>query len=377
MATPTTVSRTGQKAALERPTSARTRPVIGWAIVGAAFLLTEAYALTGWIVSGRATPTPVGPTPVPTWMKILIHGWEILSLPLLFTFLYFVLIRPWKRQGRITTDGLLCLVFATIWWQDPLSNWIGVYFTYNSEFINFGNWINSLPGWIAPNVNLIGEPPIWTFSIYVYLVFGRTILACALMRKAQTRWPGITPLRLIMGCIGVYVAFFAIFEPFLLRIGFYAYPSAIKGLTFNYGKYYQFPIYEALLWGSLNASWACIRYFRDDKGYTLAERGIEEVRITSRKQTVVRFLALAGVCNALFFCMYNVPIQFFIANSSPWPADIVKRSYLTDGLCGPGTTYACPGPAIPLNRRDSVHVDPAGNLVVPKGTKIPVPPPQQ
>ncbi|MND02321.1 hypothetical protein D3C83_216600 [compost metagenome] len=54
-----------------------------------------------------------------------------------------------------------------------------------------------------------------------------------------------------------------------------------------------------------------------------------------------------------------------------WPADVQKRSYLTNHICGAGTDYACGGPAVPIPRPGSFHLDPEGRLVVPEQTKPP------
>jgi hypothetical protein len=76
---------------------------------------------------------------------------------------------------------------------------------------------------------------------------------------------------------------------------------------------------------------------------------------------VVQFLALAGAINATFL-LYNVPAAISGLYASPWPEDITRRSYFTNGICGSGTTYACSGPAIPIPRPDSLHVTPNGEL---------------
>lgn len=65
---------------------------------------------------------------------------------------------------------------------------------------------------------------------------------------------------------------------------------------------------------------------------------------------------------------YKVPMARFGLYSSPWPEDITRRSYLTDGFCGAGaeearTNYSCPGPAIPIPRPDSANVGRDGKLV--------------
>jgi hypothetical protein len=87
---------------------------------------------------------------------------------------------------------------------------------------------------------------------------------------------------------------------------------------------------------------------------------------------------MIGVVNVLFFFLYNVANTWTATRSAEWPADLQKRSYLTNGLCGEGTDQACPGPVVPQFRNDnhdpnggSAHLDPNGNLVVPPNTTLP------
>ena len=77
--------------------------------------------------------------------------------------------------------------------------------------------------------------------------------------------------------------------------------------------------------------------------------------------------AVSGVVTSIFFVFYHLPMMHFALVGHAWPEDIQKRSYFTTGLCGAGTSYACPGPDVPIPRRDtSRHVDPDGKLVVPE-----------
>jgi hypothetical protein len=70
--------------------------------------------------------------------------------------------------------------------------------------------------------------------------------------------------------------------------------------------------------------------------------------------------------------IFNVPVQWVGTHSATWPTDIQKRSYLLDGLCGQGTTFACPGEGVPNPRGStSVRIGPDGGLVVPAGTSLP------
>jgi hypothetical protein len=302
-------------------------------------------------------------------MKFTLRSWEIVGIFILLVFFYYFLIRPWWREGRITLDGLLCLVFFfTIFWQDTLMNGFQIWVTYNASLINFGAWNPHILGWLSPRANLIAEPVIWNIPIYVYGTLGPVIVGCYVMRRAKVRWPHIGTVGLLATCFGFFVVFDLIAESLWMRLGFYAYPGSISWLTLFHGHYYQFPIYELVLAPALYTAWAACRHFRNDKGQTFAERGIDRVGVAGTKKTGLRFLALVGICN-LIFVLYMIPVAIAGLYASPWPEDITTRSYFMDGICGPGTPYACSGPGIPIPRRNSAHLDPEGRLLRPVGAQ--------
>jgi hypothetical protein len=98
------------------------------------------------------------------------------------------------------------------------------------------------------------------------------------------------------------------------------------------------------------------------RGETVPERGLADLHLSARASAWLRLLACMGVMNATLFVTYSVPIQWFAIHASAWPAEIMARSYLTDDICGPGTTYTCPGGAIPIPTTTSLHVAPDGTL---------------
>ena len=77
-------------------------PVRAWFWAGVVFLSIEVIALTGWFVSGDATRTDAGPTPLPDWMRIVLETWQFIGLPLALLTLYLGCIRPWRRTGHLT-----------------------------------------------------------------------------------------------------------------------------------------------------------------------------------------------------------------------------------------------------------------------------------
>jgi hypothetical protein len=159
----------------------------------------------------------------------------------------------------------------------------------------------------------------------------------------------------------------AVVEGIWVFMGMYHFNGAISWLTIFHGRYYQLPLNEVFLFSICLAGWAVLRFYKDDKGLTMVERGTEKLKVDGARRTGVRLLAIIGVVNAVYFFGYMVPTQWFAAHSDNWPEDIVSRSYMTDGLCGPGTNYACPGPGVPNPRPDAVYPTPEGGLYNPSG----------
>ena len=330
-------------------------------MIGAGCVAFQVYLFTAGFLR-NFTPTPTGPTPIPGLMKFGIVAQEAIGIVLWLAVLYWVIARPWRREHRLTFDGLmiLCFMFAT-YWQDLLSNYTQISNMYNSGFINFGSWYSNVPGWLAPGGHLMPEPIIWAMPAYCYAIFGGIVLSNAFMRRVKARWPQLGTVGMMATCWAFFLFVDLLIELTWLRLGTYAYQGTVGSLTIFKGHYYQLPLYEVVLWGTAWAALACVRYFRDDNGRSVAERGIDTVRATPKQKTWLRFFALAGVMNVIFLA-YMVPFNWFSLQQDAWPKDITSRSYFTNGICGPRTEYACPGRHVPINRPDSVHVTPDGSL---------------
>ena len=339
------------------------KPYKWWAGIGAGFMVLQIYVFTAWLASGDATPTPAGSTPVPTFMQVaewvLVIGGLLLSIGIV----YWFLIRPWRQTGRISLDGWLLLACLALYWLDPFLNYFSTWTTYNSAYINFGSWGAHVPGWNSQNGRFLPEPLIIEGPVYVWAIFAPLVPANFVMRKAKNRWPQMGKLGLVAVCYVFFVVFDALLEPALMFFtGYFAYPGAIRQLTVFHGHYYQFPIYEAVIGGACYTGWACVRYFRNDKGETLADRGLEESSASRRQKSGLRFLSLVGLFSVIYLA-YFIPMAITGLYSHAWPDDILNRSYFRANLCGPGTTYACPSPDLPNPRPHSSHVGPDGTLV--------------
>lgn len=179
----------------------------------------------------------------------------------------------------------------------------------------------------------------------------------------------MSTLQMVGLCWGLMFAADFLMEIPWTRMGMYTYPGTIPSLTLSSGHYYQLPIYEPLFWGSAWTAFACLRYFKNDRGETLAERGISSLKGGAGRKLFIRYLAFVGAGFMAFGLLYDIPTLLVSMKVGPWPTDVQQRSYLTDGLCGPDTDYACPGPNVPIPRTDSAHLDPRGELVIPPGAR--------
>ena len=318
-----------------------------WAVIGGAILILQLYVWIRWITGPYFERVPGGPSDPPMYMKIpLILNVVVVCVGLPIAVWWF-LIRPWVRERRITLDGILLISMGLMFFQDPFLNYFNTWCTYNSWLPNMGAWTPHIPGWVSPDEpgRMVPEPLLTNSPGYAAGVLMLTILGCWLMRKIKSRWPNISNLRLILlTYAAAFVLDFVMEGLILLPTGLYSYPGAIQSLSFNAGTYYQWPVYEGLMWAGVQTALCCLRFFTDDRGRTIVERGLDHVRGGFVTQQLTRFLAIFAAVSACFFLLFNIPIQFFAMNGDPWPEDTQKRSYFINGLCGEGSDMPCPNP---------------------------------
>jgi hypothetical protein len=289
-------------------------------------------------------------------------------------------VTPWRRTGQLTTLGAFGIATWTMFWQDPLQNQIAPWFSWNHWLPNVGSWANEIPGVSQVNATGLGEPVYITITGFVLFYFGfGAVFGTWVMNKVKERRPGIgTPWLIFSSIVGCTVTL-GVLELFWMRAGAYIYPDSIKELTLFYGHAYQIPIYEILIDGILAAGMSWLVYFRNDKGETVVERGLSELKVSRTKKNWMRILAFAVAAN-LVYAMYSLTLQPFIHAGHSWPADIAKRSYFAEGWCGPGklapreVRMACFTNSLPLPTKGSAVVVPNGTLA-PGIHPIPTPVP--
>lgn len=328
------------------------RAIVWWAALGALVLALEIYVMGSWVLSEDFKPSPIGNDPVPAFTLYAIRFFEV-AFACCFVAVSWWAWRTCKRDGRLSLEAIIWIAWATAWWEDPISLWSRVNFFYNAHTVNFGNWTAHIPGWVNPSSKLLPEPIFFAGFAYASWFVWASLLASWSMSWAKRRFPSMGTMALIAWGLGTLMLFDLIFEGGWVLAGVYAYPLVHQDWSLWAGKTYQFPIYEALLWGPVWAAPGILYYFRDDKGHTILDRGIDRVK-SVRVRPWLRILAMVAFIN-LVFQFYNITWTFIGMTADQIPADY--PSHLRAGQCGEGSAYKCGGPDYHIPLPDS-KIDP-------------------
>jgi branched-subunit amino acid ABC-type transport system permease component len=346
--------------------AARTRfwdtPAAWWSLGGGLLLAFEAYIFIAWFASKDFKRIPTGPTPLPSSMKIALVACCVSTLGLGLWLLWRFVFKPWRRERQLTVIGAFGLATCLMFWQDPLQNQLIPWFSYNHWLPNMGSWANQFPGILQPHAASLADPVYASMPGFVLLYFGGMLITKYVMERARVRNPNISTVKQLWLSIGVATVIMGCLELAWMRTGFYIYPHTVKSLTLFSGSYFQIPIYEFLIDGVTVAAMGWLVYFRNDKGETIAERGLSGLNLSQKKKGLMRFLAFTCLINVVFGA-YNLVVQPLVMNGGGVPKAIQERSYFMGNYCGQGMDMACWDKSLPIPTIDSAKVNPNGLLV--------------
>jgi hypothetical protein len=319
-------------------------PIRYWAAFGAFCLALQAYVYARWVTSDSFRAVKPGPDPVPHSEKV--WAWIIqISLTAVAVAAFVWVVRRCLRERRLTFDAKLMIGWYSIYWLDPVPNFLRPQVLFNSYYVNRGSWVEYIPGWISPNGRYLPNALFFEGSAYGIMIL-TSVLGCGLMRKVKQRHPQIGGLGLLATCWVFYAAFIIVVEEVvMIRSGWLSWNGTIHGLSLWGGTKHQLPLTEVLFFGITCTSITALRYFRDDRGRSIVERGEGRRAVTPRRRTALSLLAVVGFANCAMV-LYNVatvPMALYVG-----PSPKGYPSYMRNGMCGEGTPYECPGPRVPI-----------------------------
>jgi len=325
----------------------KTEAIHVWSAIGIFFLTLQLYIYGSWITSEDFAPVNPGPDTIPGYTANMAIFFQVFNVLLAIGVITWA-VRSCRREGHITVALLFVFAWLATFWVDPLANYFRLVYTYNSHMVNFGSWANFIPGWVMPNGHLIAEPLIFNIGAYMSIVPLLCIFYAWIMRKAKARWPGIGMVGLIGVCFLAAALGDLIIEGAWVRMGLYVFSGSVHSWSLWGGEWFQFPLYNSILWGGVQTVAASLWYFRDDKGQTFVEVGSDQISSPARRN-FLRFAAIAGLLN-IAYVLYAIAMGIISFQMDTTPA---LPSYLSNGICGSETAYPCPGPDVHVPLRNS------------------------
>jgi hypothetical protein len=330
-----------------RQTSSATRrtPLYYFASIGAVLAFIEVYLLVRWVSGPNFKAVPYGPSEPPTWMKIFVNVSEVAFWGVALIVLYRVVVQPWRRERRIGFDGLMVLSAIACSLYDPLNAYFHTWFGYNSYFLNRGTAMTGIPGWqsVGEPASALAWPILFIPPLYAVLFLGITVLCCYFMRKAKSRWPGMNWLGLAaIAFVTVFVMDLLIEGQILMRLG--AYEETGWSFSWLDSTYSHNPLRNIVCFSFVFTFAALLRYYKNDRGETLVERGASRVTGGPGKVTGLRFLAVLTATMACLTIGYHIPmaITTLVNPNAAWHDGMVNSSFLNNHECGAGTNRECP-----------------------------------
>jgi hypothetical protein len=364
----------------EAPQRNKVATVKIWAGIGAVILLYQIYVLICWVTGPNFVEVPSGPTPVPGWIKLccdVVTYW--IGIPATLWIWWQFVIKPWRRTGQFLTGESMITIWMTWfgWFWDPGANMTYSFFTYNSYMWNRGSWLADSPLWVSTMSGtgpgkMQAYPMIFDITVYCWGLAGIIILMAWCMRKIRARRPQMSNTMLVVSMFGPSLVVFACLEMFLMRCGIFNYHAPIPELTLWYGHYYQMPLLETIFAGLWTLGYACVVYFKNDKGELLCEHGLDQVKAGKVGKGLMRFCAFSAISVLVYFCSYNIPwnIHHWLVKPG-WAKYAQEASYFNNYVCGPEVNIACPTKNLPVTYKGSGYFDLEGNFVARDGTRTP------
>ncbi|MGW0037001.1 spirocyclase AveC family protein [Gordonia sp. NPDC003376] len=313
------------------PPLGRQGPATFLALIGAIWFAVCVYVVIRWVTSPTDfAPAPrLGPDEMADWRLVALRVFEVISLIVMVAFIWFCVIVPWRRDGRIGLDGKFVIGGIICFVADAFLNVQQYLFAWNSANVNRGVWVRFMPFHDGDAPSRYAESLIWGPPMYIYFCAGVAIVACHEAARVRRRWPAISKFRLFVLIFLFEFVFDFVVENVVIRTTHaYAFAKTYEPLTLWAGEVHQFPIYESVLVAFVGCvfTWARLEAAERPAGSSPIEVGAERWR--PAMQPWIRDLAVLGFCMVTLVFVYHLPFNWLglIGNSY---ADL--PSYLLPG----------------------------------------------
>jgi Spirocyclase AveC-like len=284
-----------------------------WATAGAVWIVVATQAIVRWVLSpSEFAPAPVlGPDVFPLWRETSLRVLEVLSMAVLIGFVWFCVVKPWRRDGKLSLDGKFVIAgcFAAV--ADACLNLYNYLFAWNAHSFNRGVWAAFMPFHQQGSSTRYAEGLLWGVPMYIYFCLGAAIIGCAWKRFLRNRFPDISNAAAYSVVFVSSVIEGLLLENLIIRTTqAYGYAQTNGYLTLFPGSQYQYPVYESIYTGLLAVAFTYVRMSAHESadGVSCIERGFERWR--PGLQTPIRLLAVCGFSAAALLFLYHLPFNW-------------------------------------------------------------------
>lgn len=254
------------------------------------------------------------------------------------------LIGDCRQQRRfLTFNVMFCMAGFTMFWLDQQPAMIAPTWLPSSNFVNLNSTCGHTP-WIVvnPQCDKVVDPIMFDFFLETFCCLGIALLIGRYVSRLRERNPGISNLRVF-----AVIMLWGMFAEFLLEavvaVPFHAWNYPPGPLSVPMGHGFSYPIVELFDVAAWFGLFAAVWIFRNDKGETVAERGLERHRPSVRKGLTL--LSLYTLIQFISFAPGNGPLTVWALYEHHWPK---LPTHIVNGFCdnlpGERTAYGpCPG----------------------------------
>jgi hypothetical protein len=309
-----------------------------WATVGVVFLIVMAVTQGRWVTSPSFAPSPAGSDPMAPGQMTSLYFSQGVTIIWFCLAMWFFVIRPLRRTGRLSIDGKIALAMGTCWWLDAMYNYVRITWYYNAHTLNMGSWGSFLPGSIAPGQAQFPEPLLNAAFLW-YSSFATFGWAGSQLYGRLRAWLGPNSPFLAVAIVYLCLCLMDIaFQNAFIRTGNFGYTATWARFTIFAGTRYQYPLYESFLWSVCVLAIMLLRSHLRPNGESAVEIGLGAAGFSQAKANWLGLLAVIGFCQTVVLIGWMLPYNMFALQDdtfAPLP------SYLRAGMCGNGTPDAC------------------------------------
>lgn len=306
------------------------------AMAAVPLLAYQIWTWVAWLASGPYQVTAYRDTSSFSWYAA--HTLEIV-MGIVVVALVIYLVRQCRQQRRLTFDAMMFIgLVCTLFW-DTITNAIEPLWLYSTNWVNLNDWWGSAPFIVRPAAGE-GPNPILVLGLLYALGTLEAMMLSTTMRRARNRWPGITTARLLAFTFVPAALVGAVLSMTMIVPHLWAGPGF--GAQLIDTDNYRYSLFEFLYIGAWSTTLGSLRFFVNERGERLTERGLSH--LPARRRTAVSLLATIGACN-LSVILWSIPVLFSGFHSHEYPD---YPPSLTNVICDTpghqGSEYGpCPG----------------------------------